>query len=1008
MRIMRGALLILIMAGAAVLAAPERAAAQPEPVLLNAELDTSGDIALSWSASEATDFAYYRIERAEAELVPLFGSGAAPWRASIVVAVAAALVFMALRRQRRRLAAAALTAGGLSCLAFAVLTAAAPATDAWRVTALVDIPDQQQLTYTDTSAADGTQYYYTVRVFDDSGGASDKSNRVGGKPSGVAVQTVPLAGQLVTDVDATVFAAGSKALITTSENDGTGKLAVLDMATGSLTTVGLAGNPVWGVDPAILADESRVLVATTGDGGAVLESFGLAELTQDQLWPLPQALVTDVDIAVDDAAQLAVVLTGSTNPPASATVIDLASGTAVSGALPGTLVANVDATAIGGGIFIAAVDQADSTSRLARFDRTATVLLDAALPGHLVPEVDAAWIPQIPALAVVTNAAGNDARLSLVNPADLTMTARDLPLAAHVGVDPQLTPDGGKLVVPTNQVDGDSAMATIVTMSAPAFATTEVPLLHNLVDNVDVTFTPNSLYALLPTRGEGSDSMLTGIDLTTGTAFPPVTLVGALRSAVDAISTPDGAMAVVLTDAASGQAILTAISLTSDDEWQLALPAALVRDIDPVYVRFTAPEGTGEALALLGTSDTAPLATILRGVPNDRVLGLTEAPGEMAYLSIVDLATLSTDDYLLPSGAIDGVDMASSGDVTGLDPDEDFAVVELDTPTPTPTETPTWWVDTPTETETPTETPTWWDESPTPTQTPQEPTSTATVTPTPLSILTGISSTFSVGTDGLVSMRVHVGQGVVGTETIYDDIEIYWAQQNPPVATEPQPPQPIAPDGWQAETLVDGDGKPIGIRFVKITGHLVVCSPVFFGIQFADDTFANQYFTLIMTSGGTPIGQITSTRVASINLTDEVSGTFAFDPADPNGELLVQLHVLTDKGFGSTGTTTGINDWHLDFAAQTPPLDPTLIGQVTINPLSSWPGTVENGGVTGVNRVSFSTDDPAHNLVVCTPVPFAINFPPGSLAEYQTLRIELTTHDQSGSRVVGHTFASKQ
>jgi hypothetical protein len=151
------------------------------------------------------------------------------------------------------------------------------------------------------------------------------------------------------------------------------------------------------------------------------------------------------------------------------------------------------------------------------------------------------------------------------------------------------------------------------------------------------------------------------------------------------------------------------------------------------------------------------------------------------------------------------------------------------TNTPTPTVTATWTPtatpsNTPTATDTPTATPTWtstatW--TPTPTATPS-PTQTPTPTPTSKPVLTGVSSTFVVTTDGVIIITVHVTDPSMSG--LIWDMEIFFNEQTPPW---PPGAQPISgPPGWQPFPV------PGGIGWMTSNAPLLYCQPVQFVLQF--------------------------------------------------------------------------------------------------------------------------------------------------------------------------------
>jgi hypothetical protein len=111
--------------------------------------------------------------------------------------------------------------------------------------------------------------------------------------------------------------------------------------------------------------------------------------------------------------------------------------------------------------------------------------------------------------------------------------------------------------------------------------------------------------------------------------------------------------------------------------------------------------------------------------------------------------------------------------------------------------------------------------TPTPTATlTATPTSTPTATPTQKPVLTGISSTFYVTSDGFVVITVHV-QDPALTGLIYD-MEIFFNEQTPPWPGG----QPVhGPQGWEPFPV------PGGIGWVTSSNPLVACQPVQFVVQ---------------------------------------------------------------------------------------------------------------------------------------------------------------------------------
>jgi hypothetical protein len=157
--------------------------------------------------------------------------------------------------------------------------------------------------------------------------------------------------------------------------------------------------------------------------------------------------------------------------------------------------------------------------------------------------------------------------------------------------------------------------------------------------------------------------------------------------------------------------------------------------------------------------------------------------------------------------------------------------------TPTPTVTPTR---TPTPTKTSTKPPT------------AMPTLTPTATPTQKPVLTGISSTFYVTTDGYVIITIHA-QDPALHRVIYD-LEIFFAEQEPPWTGG----QPVSgPPGWQPFPMTGGIG------WMTSTSPLMVCQPVQFVVQLSPGATVGEAIGLHMTDQHhNNLGYVISQRVS--------------------------------------------------------------------------------------------------------------------------------------------------
>jgi hypothetical protein len=181
------------------------------------------------------------------------------------------------------------------------------------------------------------------------------------------------------------------------------------------------------------------------------------------------------------------------------------------------------------------------------------------------------------------------------------------------------------------------------------------------------------------------------------------------------------------------------------------------------------------------------------------------------------------------------------------------------TDTATPTRTATWtatatatWTPTASPTSTGTSTPTATSTStPTPTAT-ATPTQTPTATPTRKPVLTGVSSTFTVTSDNVVVITVHVIDPSLSG--LIWDMEIFFNEQTPPW---PPGAQPITgPPGWQPFPV------PGGIGWMTSSNPLQFCQPVQFVLQFPPGATPGSTILLHMTDQNhNNLGYVVSQRV---------------------------------------------------------------------------------------------------------------------------------------------------